>query len=341
MALEFKYLPSITKDINKPNSLIMLMGNFYLKDNGGALANYGYFYPLSKITNLDVLYITWIETKTPVTSKDPLLTDMNFNYGVVFDPKIYNIINQYNYEYIFTTLNFDFNFITAPSKFIKLSYDLYSNFLKSHPKYLNEIPLIKQWENEVYSNYYKVISCSPIDSKSNPNLSYIPYYFKFNLTQYSNNQGILLEGSGDWDRFIKSHKFLNKYKDRINSQINVYSPKIDSNKTPLISGVNYLKGDLDRSFYSYSIQPIEYPSGIPSKVLNSLSHGLPVITTQKCKNEFFKEYRHVYGFNNIEDINHIITQDVRSNPNTLKEIEEDMEKFHGVNKVIQDLLGVL
>jgi len=180
-----------------------------------------------------------------------------------------------------------------------------------------------------------VVSCSPIDVENLPSLKHVPYHFPVCLAKYKKieEKCILFSGNPNWFRFQDSVDKLVPMLNEITCNLYIYGDITNGIKHPKIF-YQYSPEGFYADTPSYSIQPLDYTSGIPSKSLESLSRGIPVLTTPKMKEICFKNHRHVYPYSNVEDINNFLKLDIRGRKGVANEIQEDMEKERGISSVL-------
>jgi hypothetical protein len=260
---------------------------------------------------------------------------------------IYDIINTKKYNHIFTRIPINLINIKYPTKISKIFFDTHSRLIEEIPSLLHYKPLLEHLEKNEFNLYNNVITCSKLDASLNSKLKYIPYSPPLQLQTYyipPKLPKLFVFGGGNWFRFYKTYNYLSLNKTKINANIDVYCPNTDFNVLKKDIYFTHFNDDFNLpplNNYSYSIVPIEYNSGVPSKILTSLSYGIPVITTFNIKETMFKDHRHVYSFNSFEDINNLIKKDIRENPKTYLEIKEDLNKFHSKDECIKAFADIL
>ena len=348
------FFPSITFSNSKPHFLLIVVNNVFGTMGGLEIPQNFYYKALKEISNIDVISITGLNfqdfnphyfNNSPESS---ILGDFFIAFERLKEEKfLYNIINSKRYDHIFTRFSLSRSSIKYSTKITKIFFDIHSKMVQETPFLGHYKPMLEYLENNEFNLYDNVVTCSTLDAKNNPKLKYIPFSSPFQLqTYYANPKSpkLIVIGGGNWFRFYNLYNFLSLNKDKIKAEIDIYCPNTD---------FSILKKDIafahfDDNFnpppldnYGYSIMPIEYNSGISTKILTSLSYGLPVITTVNIKENMFKNHRHVYSFNTFDDINNFLKLNIRQYPQTYLEIKEDLNTFNSKQKCIEEFSKIL
>jgi hypothetical protein len=352
--MDVNFYPSTTFNFSKPNVLLIVINSVFGTKTGLEIPQNFYYKSLKEISNVDVISIMELDFSdfTPkyftTNPESTIVGDFFISFEFLKEEKtIYNIINSKKYNHIFTKISINSSNIKYSTKVSKFHFDIHSKLVEETPQLLHYKPLLEHLEKNEFNLYNHVITCSELDKLNNSKLEYIPFSPPIQLqTYYSkpHSPKLIVIGGGNWFRFYNLYKFISDNKNKINSSIDVYCPNTDFGV--LEKDISFTHFDDDFNLppldnYGYSIVPIEYNSGIPSKILLSLSYGIPVITTPNIKETIFKEHRHVYSFNSFEDINDLIKKDVRKNPKTYLEIKEDLNKFYSKDKCIKAFTNIL
>ncbi len=324
--------------------------------HGGRIAHYGYYLPLTYGYTVDTIFLP----NTPKSmdygpipkslSGREALADLMLCYdGAADEEELYDILNSPlnpPYHAIVTVFPIDRSRIPYDTKVIKLTFDLQSEHLLEFPE--EEMPKVyidfaKGAEAAFSIRYDFTVTCSPLDQANMKTMHYIPFYMepKQKSLYLNGSRTILLAGSGHWHRFTKAYQSLKILDQTIQGKIYVYGSNVEVDHD--LKNFNY---HFDPTGYrsdicSYLIQPVDYRSGIPSKVLEALSRGIPVLTTRETKQRFFSNYRHVYNYDSAEELNDYLMKDIRSDGQNVREIYEDLERERGLVRVFNQLKTII
>jgi len=348
------FFPSLTIDFSKPNVLLVVVNHIFSINGGAEITQNFYYKSLKEISNVDVISIMGLNFSdfSPKFFTTPPKSSLVGDFFIAFESLkeekfLYDYINNKKYEHIFTRFSLSRENIKYPTKITKIFFDIHSKLIEETP-YINQYESkLKTLEDNEFNLYDNIITCSILDAKNNPKLKYIPFNLPPKLQYYYSNPSspkLLVLGGGNWFRFYNLYNYLSVIKHKIKSKIDVYCPNTDFNVLKKDNGFNHFDDNFNLpplENYSYSIMPIDYNSGISTKILTSLSYGLPVITTKKVKENMFQGHRHVYSFNDINEIDAIIDLNVRKDPKTYLEIKEDLYTFHGKEVCIKEFKKIL
>jgi hypothetical protein len=348
------FFPSITFNKFKPNFLLIVVNDIFSTNGGGEITQNFYYKSLKEIGNVDVISIMGLnfpdfQPQYFTSSPESFILG---DFFIAFEPLkerkfLYNLINLKKYDHIFTRFSISRSSINYSTKITKIFFDTHSKLIQETPFLKHYKPMLEYLENNEFSLYDNVVTCSALDAKNNPKLKYIPFSSPPQLqTYYLNPKSpkLIVIGGGNWFRFYNLYNFLSVNKNKIKAKIDIYCPNTDFDTLKKDTDFTHFDDNLNLpplDNYSYSIMPIEYNSGISTKILTSLSYGLPVITTANVKENMFKEHRHVYSFNNFEEINSLLELNVRQDPKIYLEIKEDLNAFNSKQVCIEEFSKIL
>lgn len=348
------FFPSVTFNKFKPNFLLVVVNDIFSIKGGGEIVQNSYYKILKEIGNVDVVSIMGLnfDDFNPQYFTSPPESFVLGDFFISFEPLkkekfLYDIINNKKYNHIFTRFSLSRSNIKYPTKVTKISFDIHSKMVQETPFLGHYKPMLEYLENNEFDLYDNVITCSLLDAKNNFRLKYIPFSLPLQHQTYYSNPNptkLFVFGGGNWFRFYKTYNYLSVNKDKIKTKIDIYCPNTDFNILKKDKGFEHFDDDSNLPSlgnYSYSIMPIEYNSGIPIKILTSLSYGLPVITTANIKESMFKEHRHVYSFNDFDEINNLLELNVRQDPKIYLEIKEDLNTFNNKQACIKEFSKIL
>ena len=314
--------------------------------HGGRMAQYGYYLPLSRRFDVDVMMMSFGRSLKSLAGLPdcPVSRDLAFSYIGVVDDDLYARINdQSPYDAIVTLYPLDPARLRHRTKVVKIFLDLQSRHVQEDITLAPFTFFIEELERELFGRYDQVVACSPLDASLEAPLEYIPFCVEMGTREhYQSSRTLYLAGSAVWPRFTRSLDFLLRQIDLLQGHLLVYADLPQQDFHPKVT-LTYDPAGCRTETCAYSIQPLDYISGIPAKSLESLSRGIPVITSPHMKKTCFAAHRHVYAVRDLREVNPLLDRDDRSLIATYAEISEDLDRERGCEVVadrLQSLLGL-
>ncbi len=308
------------------------------------IANYGYYKALQAVFDVEVYIASYYHASLYKGLSD-IPYDCLVSYVPINDANFYTAINKRiatGVDIIVSSVPLRRDLLKSFSgKVVKLIFDLqHLMFDNNNIKQLEDQYLFSQ-------NYDSVITCSPIDVQKEARLTYIPYLMDIENHTYTQKgklpKYLLFSGIFAWFRFQEGIKKLIKLLPQLslsNYLLYIYCNRKLNSTHPNIYNTASSTG-FDAALPAYSIQPLDYTSGIPSKSLEALAKGIPVLTTPLMKSLCFPNYRHVYSYEDTEILLSLLEKDIRCSNNIVAEIKEDFEHDRSIEKVSKMFMELL
>ncbi len=323
---------------------------------GGRIASYGYLKMLENIaTDLRVLILEpHLNTETinsgikcsfaaytPISCRIPNITfsqntmatkEAFICSGIITNNLMYEDIKNYKPDIIVTNASLDFNRISNNINVFRYTFDSIEKHIEETIPNLtiNDKTNIEKLCEIMYKNYKGVFCCSSIDEDDRYNIKYVPFYVPIKNTTHTNTleSYILLSGSKGWHRFEKSVNWCKQsLLDKLpqDTKLYIYCKNAESYGKHNKIHYNSNPHGYDPTGIEWLIQPQEYLSGIPCKILEAMSHGIPTICESNTFSSIFNQYEGIFDIKNIENIIQVKKRVILEN-----KIKESLTFHHGL-----------